>query len=799
MLIVKLIISIIVFSFGIFCMYACFEKSETFKENESLIFSIGSAFVLIAACAMTLALFGQYRLRWCLLLYAFFCLILLFFTYKNRIDELKSVLKKKSVKLDYFLLAIVLVSGILYCSMPTYYMWSGRDYGLYYINAVHTAKTGSIDYETDTWLDENYEELSDTIIKGYPAFYSSYDEGISDHYGDLNPQFLPLYWCLLSVGYSIAGNAGLYAITALMSVVSLAVLYIFMQRFFGKKGAVLATALLAFCPAQIWGARITQSEQMIQLLFFLATVFFGIGWQQKKNSMMYLGTLFIGLGCFCRMDNYLMGLAIFAIAIYAILFQKDRVNSSIKCVALYTALMMISIVYGFWKHYGYYRDHWEVGVLRKLLLVNLALLAVTIFLFLCNRIFRLEFKKNYIAKGLSYRRTSLIISIGVGLILLFFYYIRPLVFGINYFPQFCYYFCPLMLIFFVVGIYHLTRIADEKSFYINFEPLLLWIVIGSAYCLLYSYSPSITMDHYFMSRRWVPVNFPFIICIGVVGYFKLIHYNKTNEKVKKIITSIASTMMLIIGVYIASRDLILVYKVAYKDIEKTFAQVAEAIPKDAVVLTDKESIASTLRYVYDKNVYWINWEGSTNELQQFVNTHDDVYYLGKFSTSHFRDAVSVDAIYVGKIGGIAPESCYDYYPKHNQEFFVPANLYHLKSLGKFELDMIPEVDTFASTQKTDGSLIMSGAGIGFYGPYCNLEPGEYEFQMELTGETNSPTIGTLEIVLDENVVSAIPIESKGDMIHIPVYIDDVSQVLQTRFVKETTDVITCSYLKLIGE
>lgn len=171
---------------------------------------------------------------------------------------------------------------------------------------------------------------------------------------------------------NLAGLEGLVRITALLSLLTLSVFYFFLKHFVGNRAAVAGTLLLAICPAQIWGARITQSEQMAQLLFVLAAFFFSLGWEKNKNALLYLAATILGIGSFCRMDNYVLGLGMICMGIYAALFNRQKKKAVFWCVIQYLIWFIVTLAYMFFVHPGYFLDHWERDVLRNVVYGNIA-------------------------------------------------------------------------------------------------------------------------------------------------------------------------------------------------------------------------------------------------------------------------------------------------------------------------------------------------------------------------------------------------------------------------------------------
>lgn len=787
------------FILGVIFTYTNFQNYyKGFSPQESIVVSLGCNTVLLAVSAMLLAFVGYFRLRYLIIIYLLVCGVIFYLCQRKQYKKI--VLKELfGGKMEKPLFAILILAAILYLSFPTYYMWSGRDYGIYVIHGIHTAETGTIKYESDQWVNDNYEKLDEVIELGYPAFYSSYEEGLSENPGDVNPQFLPLYWCMLSIGYNLAGLEGLVRITALLSLITLSVYYFFLKHFGGIRIAVAGTLLLAICPAQIWGARITQSEQMAQLLFVLACFIFAVGWEKNKSAFLYLATALVGLGSFCRMDNYVLGLGIACIGIYTVFFNAQKKKAIFWCAIQYLIWLAVSLGYGFIVHTGYFLEHWEKNVLRDIVYGNIIVFIIYFLVWAVCSLKRIE-STDLIYKLCNSKITVFIIICLTTVIIIFFYFIRPFVSSSGHadsLRQYSFYYCPILLPFMAVGASVAIYAVDRQRFEEKVEPILLFIGIGIISTLLYTYKPSISTDHFFTSRRWIPVVFPFIFFISITGFFYL--YDKW--KARNALFYIKQVVFLMCGiltvVYMADKDKILMKGSAYKGIEEDYIEVVRNLPQDGVILTDKLGIAAMLHYVYDRKVYLVYEDMNKDQLAYYMNEGNKVYYMGNIYTSELSWGMNSELIYSGQIAGNAPECSKGYYPKEIQEYTEGVELYQIMPKEEESFDLIPSVNLFEQSTRTKDEIEMSGIGYAFFGPYLKISEGTYELYVQMKADVpQNEKIGTMEIVLDEEVIYS------GDIIpsDIPVCISFTAShkggVLQTRFIKTCEEDAKCTFLKL---
>lgn len=787
--------------YGMIVVYRIMKyRCSNLERGEQYAWSLGLNILLLIMLAVIFSLFGRFHIG--IVCAAYILLITVggislrawSLCGNSDLDGQKNFLLL--LKTESPIIFILILASFLYLLFPTSYMWSGRDYGVYIVNAVHTAETGSSLYETDNFLNENYEEVKEFIKIGYPAFYSSYEEGISTNPGDINAQFLPMYWCLLAIGYSIGGLGGLLRISGVVSLVTLAIFYYFGKRVFGGKIAALATLLLAICPAQLWGARITQSEQLAQLMFLLAVSLFSYGWKEDKKWVLYLAAAVLGLGCFCRMDNYILGLGIICLGIYAALWKREKRRAMLYSVIQYAAWLIASLVYGFTVHHYYYYEHWtEKGVLKYLVLGNVGLLAVYIILYLISE--RYICKSNPLKEICSRKVPVFVLGTGIALFFLYMYFYGFFKYGdtamSSNLQEYCWYICPLTLVFAIFGIIKKCAVKSETEFE-HLEAILLFLGIGLISTMLYTVNPAITMDHYWMSRRWVTVNFPFLILFGMYGIVCVWSSERFRYHMGK---AFALVCLAYIFMYAADKDKMIWNMKAYDGMAEQYTALSQKIPDDVLVLTKNEASASMLRYVYHKEVYCLKDDYDIDALKSYIEMHDDVYYLGELTQLKLLFGIQLEKMYDGELSSIAPEASWNHYPNHTEEYIRNADLYQLNIASSNQVDLCDYVVLFEGSALEDGSIYMDGMGCRFYGPYCTSEAGEYMLEVQFSSDAAAEqVIGTMEVVINEQVVSSAAITGGQCVSEIAFAVSNMDDVIQFRFSKNVEGQVLCEQLVL---
>ena len=728
---------------------------------ESFFLSVSGVVVWLAAAALGLTITGDYSLFHLNLILAattvLLCLALLFTGIADRRrrqwsggdagtgadkgqepvgDTLLRKERKKPDRYHLCLFLICLAALLLYVLFPTEYLIGGRDPGVYAIQGAYVNNTGGL-YFHDDYISENYGRLKGVIRIGYPGFYPGLKYGVSPDPGRIVPQFLPMFPGVLAIGYSLAGTAGVVRVNAVLAVLSLLAFYAFAKGLIGRKGALLATLLLAINPSQIWNARITQTEILSQFLFFAALAVFTEGYRRDDWKMTAVSGILMGISCFNRIDSYIYGLGIFLCTAYVLLADKKKSWLFLSTTLLYTIFMGLSVLYVFHYRYPYYYLLWEDGSLKLLLLANavfflLIPLAAMIRLFIVNRWPDRSRRLFFRLMRLKRRKLPQWALFVLFTLFVFALFIRPAFFtggakiGTEaYFrthsmAEFCFYVPQIAILFALLGFYYIVR---DKGIH----PYLLFLSVSVASILIYIYRPSITPDHPWASRRWISVNIPAVLLMAVYGV-KRIRIGK--KQMNRWVQTAVSCMII---VFMLSQSGLFLFRSMYRGFGEQFGKVAATLPQDGLVFTDNVQLASPLTYIYGKKVYLTRDLGFTDATANFIRGEGMVYGVGWPDYSQidslFRNNISVSYLSNRRITGVYPEESRGRYPEKitHREYdasvrrldYSPENLYYTYSL-------LTDFETRNGVP--DGGSITSNGQAGFLllGDYTPLSAGTYE-------------------------------------------------------------------------
>lgn len=689
--------------------------------------------------------------------------------------------------------AAALLLAVAFCLsffFPVKYLLAGRDPGVYLINGVHIAQTGSIEYESDEWLDEHYEEAGEVVSLFYPAYYSEYEYQLSENPGKVVTQFLHMYPSVLAVGYRLSGLEGLVRVNAVIAFFSLGVIYCMARRMFSPKAACIALLFLTVNPAQIWSGRITQSEILSQLILFLGIWIFYEGWERdEKKCAVYAGILF-GLSTFNRIDTYIIGAGILLTLGYCELFRVKRQYMR-RTAGIYLGLGLLSLLYGFHFSYPYYEEHLKKGLLAVLLL-NAGLLAATGFLVLFRRMSEGKewTKDDQKIKEWIRERGSRWLTVLLGGLGVFAYVFRPLLFqnierarDRYAMQQFCWYTTILGILFMLYGIFQIFR--KQK----NWEAYLLFLGISLTNMLVYIFRPSISADHIFMSRRWIFVCIPAVLILAGHGIVEM------RLKKDMFCRALQGAAVFLISVFFLYESRVFLIQKMYDGMEQQYEAAVESLEDDRVYVTNNTSIAGIYRFMYGKQVYLLKDAGA--KLEEYLEDQE-LFYLGNPGG---LDPFCVQAKEEAEIQirGIFLEKSTEYFPRSLYEECLDSSIYRLTPAGKTEVEV--ELDTLTLgglSERTEQGIVCEGEGYAFWGPYMNLEPGTYRVEFELETEIQGEAQGTCQAAVNGGMV-LVEQEITGDgTIALEIQAEEKLNGLEFRIEKKDLK-ITCKSIRLIKE
>ena len=741
------ILFFLVISALVYILWAFFLREGT-GLFEALFEGLAATLVAICLIASVLSIFGIYSLYLVIAVLTICAALIGVITGRSgRLRLPVETLKKRHFRpgepLTILILAVVLVLNSLF---PTAYYLGSRDPGIYLLNAVSISETGSAKPPRDMYLAENFDELQGVIQQDFPAIYSDYQYGYSDEVGEYSFQFPPMFPSLLAVGYDVGGMRMLLRLNALVTVLSLVALFFTVRRFLPKAAASPAVLLLALCPAQIWAARITQTEILAQLLFFLAAYLFARHVKEGKVSVGLICGLILGISVLNRVDSLIFGVAVFAILAYYAIFVPEKIAFGAGLSAGYVFAGGLSLLAVYWQNRWYLLENLMSGnQLISILLMHagmagIAVLAIGIrFLFLKKR------KLEFLSRFLSGKAGAMIVSMLFFVIFLFACFVRPALsiyslgeqafFEDNSTVEFCMYVSWAAIPLAILGIYSWLRKEWEAV-----ERGILFFLIGFASLVGYLYRPSIFGDHIWLSRRWITASIPFVLVFAgfgviflgqvIASFFK----SKENDKVRKRVTSVVvAGVLLSLCIFFIWQSKVFLFTRMFSELPAAFDTVAADMDDEEVYFTDNQQIASTLRFIYGKNVYVIA-DKSSEGFRQYIKDKGSVLFIGQDFTTFLFDLSSeqsarhtIQATYLEESIGKYPEKTY---MRINEASIY--RIYDTQGEQSKERDISSDYFILINGAREGSSILSDGReGFVFCGPYASVAAGTYTFHVTI--------------------------------------------------------------------
>lgn len=531
---------------------------------------------------------------------------------------------------------IFLIIFVIYIIAPTTPFAIGRDPSAYFVQGIHIAQTGKVVYDTDAFYEKNFDSVKDFMKIEYGGFYDSYKYGVSQRQGGVTFQFLNMFPSGLAIGYAIAGIPGLQAVNAILGIAGLMVIYWFVFLSFGRKEAIWAVILLGLNPAQIYSARITQSELLCQMLLFLGFAFIFEGMRKNISFVVTVGSIILGLNAFNRIDMYLVSLAVYIWAIYVLLYRKDKVSIALNVGITYGVVSVLGLVYSYLFSYPYLEEHFNLVVLKVLLAVTgLFMLAFLIIVVLRKGVLKSREYKDPL-RFVEKEKYRYLLSAIIVLFFLVLYYIRPLLkleippdeegirFYSNAVVEFCFYVSAVIIPFSVYGFHGIIKEKILKN-----EEFPLFMLTGLINLVVYLWQPTIASDHIWASRRWITVCIPYIFILGVYG-FNQIYFKYFNSFIK-------SSLLLIILVITLYPNKAFILEKINNNILLQYEHLAKSLDEETIYICNNKIAVLTLRGVFRiNNVYWYEDAVSNAEkkqmqksLSEFIEEYGEIHCLGK--------------------------------------------------------------------------------------------------------------------------------------------------------------------------
>jgi hypothetical protein len=280
------------------------ESRAAIAPEERLFWAVVLSVCWSLACVLALAFFGAYTFARLLTVNVVMALGV---AIVSRFD-LRLRPRRRWPGVSALLLLPILALGISRFFPPAEFVVGGRDPGVYMNAGIQIAQRGTFLYE-------------DPVVRSVPAFardlfFPSHQR--HDYYGVrfmgfhiIDPdrglvvaQFPHLFPASIAIGYGIDGLTGARRTPGVWAILGLLSVYFLGSRLFGRAPAYAAALLLALHLVQVWFARYPSTEVVMQALLFAALLALVRSQDGDRFFSIAAGVL-LGLMLFLRVDAVL--------------------------------------------------------------------------------------------------------------------------------------------------------------------------------------------------------------------------------------------------------------------------------------------------------------------------------------------------------------------------------------------------------------------------------------------------------------------------------------------------------------
>lgn len=416
----------------------------------------------------------------------------------------------------------LVVAAILYLAFPGEFVIGGRDENSYTLHALWIAEHRRLDIPYP-WPTELHSTFYDAFLRWSGTFRTE-------------PTMTPAFGHVLPVWMAQAmatfGFEGMLRLNGVFSVISVVTVYGLCLWVMNKPIAVATALILALNPAQLWIARTPLTEVLTQLLLWAGIWLVMISLRRRTPAAARLGGYMLGAAVLVRIDMLLVVPLIILAHLATSLLEDESASSGRTWSALYsTGVPSVLLASGY---YVVFSRPYFIELLPQLAQIA-ALSAVAAILLVIGTRPSVHARVAPIVTSRPF-----VVAMGLGLVALFIYawWIRPIdepfrlfgesqvglagkrTFAEESLRDLAAYISIPVVVAGVAGWFAITW-TSLRSRLGWWMPMLL--IVGG-FSVIYLWSPSVTPDHFWAIRRFVPAVIPgFILFAGLGMWLALRH------------------------------------------------------------------------------------------------------------------------------------------------------------------------------------------------------------------------------------------------------------------------------------
>ncbi len=546
----------------------------------------------------------------------------------------------------------------------------GQDPGVYINEGIQIAQRGALVVH-DTVVSSLPAHVRDLFFpfSGNAEYYSNRFMGfflLDAQRGTVVGQFPHLYPALIAIAYGLDGVRGALSTTPVAAMLALLAVYFAGARLLGRRTALVGAALLVLNVATVWFSRTPNSEIVSQSFIFAAALALGRAHVDGDRFFAPVAGVLLGLLLFLRLDA---PVAIGAVAVALVLQLFDRRRPSLLFL---TPLVLLGAV-----ALAYWQTLMQAYVmLPRIVLLNMqasrVVLLALVLLALCALIVLSRF--NRLAAPIRAAAPPVLV-VAVVFLAIYAYFFRVQTFGpggltwsdARSLEIFTWYF-PLPAL--VLALAGLSAVA-LRSFW-RAPALLVTVVL---YGLFVFYKIHVWPDHFWMTRRFVPVILPGASLMAAAGLALIASPPGRARRLRWAGIPVAVLLLVLTGVQLVRASWPVAHHVEYAGVVSRLETLASRFgPDDLLVVnprdeTDIHVFALPLNYIWNRPALVLASPKPDKVLfREFLQwasiRYRHVYFIGAGGADLVSRSIAAEAIFGDRIQVPEYESRRNGYPRN---------------------------------------------------------------------------------------------------------------------------------------
>jgi hypothetical protein len=501
------------------------------------------------------------------------------------------------------LTVLIVLSGLLYLR-PHEYIEGGWDPGVYVNTAVNVARTGSLTVHDRVLPLLNPSERSLFYhLRGVPPLPQKYGgfSVIDEDKGIIRPRFYHLYPSLSAILAAFYGAKGVFYVNPILAIGSVIGIFLLGRTLLSPTTGLVAAAILALDPVQVWFSRFPTSEMTAQFFLIAGTIALLSYLSSNHLSYAFISGMCLGVALLARPSNVLI---LTPALIIAFLCRKEKMFQRKDMIFL--LLLCFFALHLTWQSLYFNRLYFMrlytymcPSLRRHLLFIGLPILGVVVTM-------RLWYGKLR-EKSIRFEKSSLLLKIitvsGLLIITFYGYFVRPKVgsgFDSTNLVELGWFVTPLGLIIGLGGVnLSIFKLRSEKVF-----PLVLLVVSS----ILFLYRKDLYPIYPWALRRYVPMVIPGLALYSGIAFTEARHYLSSRwDKFldSRIIGALLITVIAVLLFFKISSAPMLVTTTDYKGMANFISEMAKQLP-EGLFVCEGSWLATPLAYIHGRETLQVS-------------------------------------------------------------------------------------------------------------------------------------------------------------------------------------------------